>query len=531
MAQLNRNTLHECRIFAYVDDTYFQGVGLYVPGYISALELLILRVFFHGHAVKQLNGQDASFLYMETQHAHLHLTSVNICDRSTVDGGMSGDSIRQYIKSRMHTWPVFRQKLEFVPLNLDYPYWVDDEQFDPDVHIEQLVLPKPGDWHQFCNVVNRIHSEPLDLSRPPWDMHIVEGLDSIDGIPADAFAIVSRYHHAALDGASGTAILDGLYSTNPAHDADPQEEPREPQPGPTWLRLLNRAALNGLRVPLQLTRTVAGTIPGIGRSVLRNVLEDSEPADEVPKTRFNSAVSPQRVFDAVPFPLKQLAGIRKAVPGATVNDVILAICGGTLRAYLAAKKELPDESLVAVAPINTRTAADADTIGNVIATMFVPIFTDLDDPLSRLRAIQEVTSDAKEATGAVSPRQMTDLAQNIPAATEAIASWLITGLGIGYRMKPLANCTVSNVPGPQQPLYLNGARMVRMMGIGPILDGVGLMFAALSYNGEIVLTISGCREITPDPEVMADCLRSAYAELRKAVSVKQSELPTRARSA
>lgn len=468
--------------------------------------------------MKQLSGQDASFLYMETEHAHLHLTSVNIYDGSTVDGGMRSSDIRQYIKSRLHKWSVFWQKIEFVALNLDYPYWVDDEEFDPDSHIQELALPKPGDWREFCKTVARIHSESLDISRPPWDMHIVSGLDSIDGIPKGAFAIIARYHHAALDGTSGTALLYALHSTSPVHDADPQEEPWEPQAGPTWLRILNRAALNGVRVPLQFARTIAGTIPGIGRTVLRNMLQDIEPPGEVPQTRFNVAVSPHRVFDAVLFPLKHLAGFRKVVPGATLNDVILTICGGALREYLAAKDELPDESLVAVAPINTRTAADAETSGNVIATMFVPLFTDMEDSVSRLRAVHEATVEAKAATDPVSPRQMTELTQHIPAATEAVAGWLITGLGVGYRMKPLANCTISNVPGPQQPLYFNGARVQRMMGVGPVLDGMGLNMTALSYDGDIVLTISGCRDITPDPEVMADCLRSAYAQLRKASS-------------
>ena len=515
MLRHNRNTLHQRPIRVHVDDTYFQEVGLYVPVHHNALKFPILRVF-HGHDVKQLSGQDASFVYMETQHAHLHLTSVNIYDPSTVKGGMRAADIRQFIKSRLHTWPVFRQKLEFVPLNLDYPYWVDDEQFDPDSHIRHLTLPKPGDWQQLCNIVARIHTEPLDLSRPPWDMRIVEGLNMIDGIPAGAFAVVARYHHAAIDGASGTAILDGLHSTTPAHDADPQEEPWEPQPGPTRLRLLNRTAINSVRVPLRFTRAVAGIIPGISRTALRNVLEDIEPPGKVPQTRFNAAVSPHRVFDAAPFPLKPLAAIRKAVPGATVNDVILAICGGALREYLTAKDELPDESLVAVAPINTRTAADTADSGNVIATMFVPLFTDMEDPLSRLQAVHKATIDAKEATDPISPRQMTELTQHVPAVTEALAARLITGLGVGYRMKPLANCTISNVPGPQESLFLNGAKMLRMMGAGPVLDGVGLMFTALSYDGVITLTISGCRKITPDPQFLASCLRSAYARLRKA---------------
>ena len=169
-----------------------------------------------------------------------------------------------------------------------------------------------------------------------------------------------------------------------------------------------------------------------------------------------------------------------------------------------------------MAPNNTRTTDDTGTEGNVIATMAVPVHSDIDDPISRLRAVHEATVDAKEAEHAVSARQMTDIQQHIPAATEAMAARLITSLGLGHRGIRFANCTVSNVPGPRQPLFFNGAKLLRMMGVGPVVDGLGLMFTALSYVDEIAVTISGCRQITPDPDFMADCLRSAYAELEEA---------------
>lgn len=466
--------------------------------------------------MRQLNGQDASFIYMECDSAHLHLTSVHIYDRSTVPVALKLDDIRRYIKSRMHTTPIYHQKLVIVPLNLDYPYWVDDDEFDADAHIYNLVLPEPGSWRQLCDAVAEIHSKPLDLTRPAWDMHIIEGLDGIDGIPADSFALVSRYHHAAIDGVSGTAVLTGLHHLTPEYDPDPQPQPWSPKPAPTWLELLNRATINSVRVPFQFAKTAASTIPGVSRAILRNLLDDVEASDKVPDTPFNAEVSANRAFDAVSFPMKDLAAIRNSVPGATVNDVLLTICGGALRQYLTSRNELPKESLVAMAPINTRTDADADTGGNVIATMTVPVHSDIEDPVSRLRAVHQATIDEKESEHAISSRQLTDLQQNIPAATEAVASRLITGLGLGHRGVRFANCTVSNVPGPPQTLYFNGAKMLQMMGVGPVVDGLGLMFTAVSYDGNIAVTISGCLKSTPDPEFLADCLRSSYAKLQKA---------------
>jgi WS/DGAT/MGAT family acyltransferase len=225
---------------------------------------------------------------------------------------------------------------------VDYPYWVDDDKFDLEFHIRHIALPEPRDWRQLCILVARIHSRPLDLSRPPWQMHLVEGLDNIKGIPKGAFAIVAKYHHAAIDGATGAEIVSGLHSTTPEHDPNPEPEPWEPERRPSWFGLMNRAAINNIRTPFQLAKSVSATLPAIGRSLLKGELPDINLADTVPDTRFNGPVSPQRVFEGVTLKLKQLAEIRKAVPGATVNDVVLTICGGALRTYLEAKEELPD---------------------------------------------------------------------------------------------------------------------------------------------------------------------------------------------
>jgi len=468
--------------------------------------------------MRQLTAQDATFLYIESQGAHLHLTALYIYDQSTAPGGLvRHKDVLKYIESRLHTSPVFRQKLVSLPLSIDYPYWVDDDQFDLEFHVRHIALPEPRDWRQLCILISRINSRRLDLSRPPWEMYLVEGLDNIEGIPKGAFAIIAKYHHAAIDGATGSEIIGGLHSTTPEHDPNPEPEPWVPEPQPSWIGLMARAAVNNIREPFQLAKATAATLPGISQALLKGEMPEINQSYEVPDTRFNAPVSPHRVFDGVTFKLKQLSAIRKAVPGATVNDVVLAICGGALREYLTSKNELPDESLVVMAPINTRTADEAGVAGNVLATMFVPVHTDVADPLARLRAVREATADAKATDKAIGARQMTDITRHIPSATMALAGRLVTGLGLGHRAR-LANCTITNVPGPQQSLYLNGAKLLMSTGCGPVIDGMGLLIGAISYNGDMVLSFTGCRDITPDPEQLSACTIVSFNSLKKAAA-------------
>jgi len=480
--------------------------------------------------MRQLSAQDASFLYLESQGAHLHLTGVYIYDQSTSPGGIvRHKEILKYVESRLHTSPIFRQKLVSLPLNIDYPYWVDDDKFDIEFHIRHIALPEPRDWRQFCILVARIHSRPLDLRRPPWEMNLVEGLDNIKGIPKGAFAIITKYHHAAIDGATGIEIVSGLHSTTPEHDPNPEPTPWKPERQPSWIGLMARAGVNNIREPFQLAKAAAATLPAISQSLLKGELPDINLPDTVPDTRFNRPVSAQRVFEGVTFKLKQLSEIRKAVPGATVNDVVLAISGGALRRYLEEKGELPDDSLIAMAPINTRKPNEVGVTGNVLATMSVPLHTDIADPLARLRAVREATADAKETEYAISARQMTDITRHIPSATMALAGRLVTGLGLGHRAMRLCNCTVTNVPGVQQPLYLNGAKLIKSTGCAPVIDGMGLIITAISYNGEINFSFSGCREITPDPERLSACTTASFKALKKAAAARIAKKKTKAR--
>jgi WS/DGAT/MGAT family acyltransferase len=466
--------------------------------------------------MRQLSAQDAAFLYLESQGAHLHLTALYIYDQSTAPGGLvRHKDILKYVESRLHVSPVFRQKLVSMPFVIDYPYWVDDRQFDLEYHIRHIALPQPRDWRQLCILVARIHSRRLDLTRPPWEMHLVEGLDNIEGIPEGAFAIIAKYHHAAVDGMTGTEIIGGLHSTSPDFDPEPVAEPWEPEPKPSWLGLMTRAAVNNIRQPFQLTKAVASVVPGLSQSLLKGEMPDISQDYQVPETIFNAPVSAHRVFDGTSFNLKQLSAIRKAVPGATVNDVLLALCGGALREYLLSRDELPEESLVVMAPVNTRTADEVEVAGNVLATMNVPVHTDVANPIARLRAVREATANAKATDRAIGARQMTDISKHLPSGTVALAGRLVTGLGLGHRTR-FANCTITNVPGPQHPLYLNGAKLLLSTGCGPVIDGMGLILTAISYDGEVALSLTSCREIIPDPEHLVTCMKNAFRDMKAA---------------
>ena len=188
--------------------------------------------------------------------------------------------ILRYVESRLHTSPIFRQKLVSLPLSLDYPYWVDDDRFDLEFHVRHIALPEPRDWRQLCILLARLHSRPLDMQRPPWEMYVVEGLDNVGGIPEGAFALISKYHHAAIDGVSGAELLAGLHSLSPEYIAEPEVKPWAPKSPPSMVELLARAAVNNVKTPFQLARAVAATLPGLSRLSAKGHGESSPRVDD-----------------------------------------------------------------------------------------------------------------------------------------------------------------------------------------------------------------------------------------------------------
>ena len=469
--------------------------------------------------MRQLSGQDATFVFMENPAAPLHLTSLYIYDPSTAPKGkVTHKQLLAHIDSRLHSSKVFTQKLQHVPMNVDFPYWVDDPHLDLEFHVRHIALPSPRDWRQLCILVSRLHSQRLDMTRPPWEMYIIEGLDNVEGVPKGSFAVLSKYHHAAIDGVSGTDIISGL------HDLSPEPVNKRAQAGkveslPSNLRLLVNAGVNSVRLPLRLASVLVRSRPQLNWLPRRKEPEEERfepPKVPVPRTRFNRQVSAHRVFTGCMLQLADVKAMRKAVDGVTINDVILAICAGALRLYLQSKEELPEESMVAAVPINTRTEADRDVAGNVVSMMSVALQTQVADPVERLQTIRDLTAAKKTTEKAVSARRLTDINLHLPAATLSMASRLISATGLLHRTKPMFNCVITNVPGPQIPLYQCGAELLSTWGCGPVLDGMGLLIAAHSYNGKLFLCATSCRDIMPDPGFFTTCLQKSFDELRKA---------------
>jgi WS/DGAT/MGAT family acyltransferase len=464
--------------------------------------------------MEQLNGLVSAFLFMETPNAPMHLGSVAIFDPSTAPGGVVRfKRIIQTLEERAHLAPYLRQRLYEVPFNLDFPYWVRDESFDPEFHIRHIALPKPGDWRQLCIQVARLQSHTLDRSRPLWELYVIEGLDNVAGIPPGCFALVSKTHHAAIDGKSshdvGSALCDPTPEIRQVEGADSWKADK----APTLLEIASMVHENAIKKPRRYLDFLGKTSKTWGNVAESMRKENLASTPKVPRTRFNKVLSPNRVFEGLTFQLEDIKQIKNNA-GGTVNDAVLAICAGALRRYLLEKNELPEESLVSMCPINVRDPKTKGTGGNQVVSMSVPLHTDIVDPKERLLAICESTRSAKETTNAIDAKSMMEVADFIPTQLSALGARVATENGLANFMAPTVNTVITNVPGSQHPIYSNGAELVRGWGLGPCTDGNGLFHSIGSHCGELYIGVTCCRAMMPDPERYAECLQESFEELK-----------------
>jgi WS/DGAT/MGAT family acyltransferase len=463
--------------------------------------------------VQQLSGLDASFVYSETASTPNHIAGLYVYDPSGVPGGVTFESILANIEERLRLARSFRQRLVRVPFDLDHPYWVEDEAFDLEFHVRQLALPRPGDWRQLCAQTARLHARPLDLTRPPWEITVIEGVDAVEGLPPGCFALLWKTHHAAIDGMSGVEILNAVHDTEPEGVQVEGEDPWRPEPVPGVVGLLARATVRNALNPFKASRVVGRAAPAL-RPLLGQLRRgEVKLPQRVPPTRFNAPVTPHRVFDGRIVPLAEMKRVRKAVPGATVNDAVLTVVGGALRHYLGDKGELPADPLVTMVPVSIRSADAKAAAGNQVTIMPASLATDVADPVARLAAVHASTASSKQLTQAIDARTLTE------------ASELLPGMLIGLDTRAAArmanrmpfNTTITNVPGSPVPLYFCGALMKRSYGLGPVVHGGGLFHTVGSYEQDFMIAFTACRELLPDPATYADCIQTSIDELSAAV--------------
>jgi WS/DGAT/MGAT family acyltransferase len=465
--------------------------------------------------MQQLSGLDASFIYLETGTTPMHIGSLAIYDQSTAPGGqVTFKEILRFFEERLHKARAFRQRMVRVPLSLDHPYWIEDPDFDLEFHVRHIALPKPGDWRQLCIQTARLHARPLDLRKPLWEAYVIEGLDNVHNVPKGSFALVTKIHHAAVDGVSSAEIVAAIHDLSPDAEVEAPKSPWVPERLPTGVELLGKSALRSVASPARFGQLVYRSAPSLARVVAGVATRQLKIPTRVPRTRFNGTVTPHRVFDGRAFDLGEIKAIKNAQAGTTVNDVVLSVCGGALRKYLESKNELPEESLVAMTPMSVRHDDQRRAAGNLVTAMSVPIRTDIADPLERLLAVSKESDQAKKLAHTMGPNLAADAAEFLPSTVSGLIARTYASSGLADRVSPIVNTVISNIPGVSVPLYSMGSRMVATFGLGPLTHGLGLFHAVLSYNDTITISLVADRSMMPDPSFYCQCLEAAYQELK-----------------
>ena len=446
--------------------------------------------------MKQLTGLDASFLNMETPNTFGHVTGLMLFDRPSPDFDPYAAVYEKYASLVGELEPMRRRLVE-VPFGLDKPYWVFDPHFDIDYHIREISIARPGLVDQLADQVCRIVGRPMDRSRPLWEVYV------IDGLANGWWGMLTKFHHATIDGAAGQLMLESVLSTNP-DDGPPPESPRwepEPIPGQTeMLRLtlekLARNPLMAVRTQTRMLRTVAKALGIADLSGASSFVRDSVyklmgrptrerpwvmmPLTSAPPTPWNKSITPHRRFAMRTTSLENIKRLKNAT-GGTVNDIVMAICAGGLRQYLLAHDALPDKPLRAMVPVSIRTGNESDPWTNRVSGLVAELPTHCDDPLERIELCRKAMGVAKQQFELMPAESLIDIAQSSPPVVSAAAARLASKLKLADRFTMPANLVISNVPGPREPLYFAGAQLQHQFPVSIVTDGQGLNITVTSY--------------------------------------------------
>jgi WS/DGAT/MGAT family acyltransferase len=489
--------------------------------------------------VKQLSGVDASFLYMESGTSFGHVSGLGIFARPPDPGWSPYEVLRDKLVRRLPDMDPLRRRLVEVPLQLDHPFWIEDPDLDLEFHLRESALPAPGTDDKLVQLVGRLVGRALDRGHPLWELYVIEGLSD------DRFAILTKLHHATIDGAAGAELMKILFDHEPDAPEDTSESelpPAEQLPSPaqvlSWalggmvrkpdkfvrlqvraLRALGELTRNrGLTGLAELARTIPNPI-GAQVAARRERTADAPPAPPeaaAPPTPFNAAITPHRRVAVRSVPLDDIKAIKQRA-GTTVNDVVMAVCAGALRQYLLDRDALPDRPLVGMVPVSTRTGAETDRWTNRVSAMFPILPTASADPVDRLHQVQQTMIEAKDRFSLVPADVLTAYAEFAPPALFMRAARVASQLRLADRFNAPFNLVISNVPGPRRPLYLGRATMLHYYPVSTIVDGQGINITVQSYCDTLDFGLVACRELVPDLEDLADLLVDEIAVLAKAV--------------
>jgi len=458
-------------------------------------------------ALNRLTGLDAIFLAAETTECPLHVMAILLLDPSTVPGGYSFETMREFIAGRLPMLGPLRRRIVEVPFGLDQPGWVEERDIDLEYHVRRAALPSPGGPRELAKMTSEVMERHLDRSRPMWEMVLVEGL--ADG----NIGVIAKLHHALMDGFSGVKMMASLVSDTPEYEEMHSEPPPMQDPVPGGLELMARSLPSFATRTLAAARTAVQVADAQLRSLLDASPEDPPEADEgngVPLTILNQRITASRSTAYASLPLAELKAVKRHF-GCTLNDVLLASVSSAVRAHLIERDALPDAPLYAGAPVSTH-AADDDA-ANSYTNMFVSLATDVADPVECLRVIHAGTRRTKERRASAGSGAFKEL-MDVPAPfVFSLIADAYTRYNLWESVEPMCNLVVSNVPGPQDTLYLGGARLAGLYPLGPIFEGMALNVTAISCGDALGVGLVGCRDWLPDLWDLSDGIRTGLQEL------------------
>lgn len=460
------------------------------------------------YAYERLSTLDNAFLRWEKPNLPMHTSALQIFDAgplATASGGIDFAAISQHFASKLHVMPTYRQKLEWIP-GRDHAVFVDDPDFSIDYHVRHTALPRPGTHEQLERLASRIVEQPLDRNRPLWETWVIEGLEG------NRFALISKQHHCLIDGGAGSDLMTSLMSLEPVEAPGPPAR-FVPRPLPSRLELLRDELQHRATTPLAAIADFARRIRGA--SDLRAELERTvaslrglagfylTPASETP---INGPVGPHRRFETTEVPLEHLLAIRKELR-CSVNDVVLTIVTGALRRFLIDRRvDVAKLDFRVSTPVDVRRAHERGEFGNRVSSWIVRLPLGEADPLKQVAAIREATSDQKGLHSADAIEALTELMDWVPFDVQNAAS-------------RATNCVVTNVRGPNRPLYLLTARQLAVYGHPPLLENHGLSIGVLSYDGTVCWGLIADADRVPDLALLARQIDDATRALAAAAGI------------
>ena len=464
--------------------------------------------------MQRLSGLDASFLYLETRSQLMHVVGILEIDPATIPGGYSFPRLRGEIERRVSAMPMLRRKLDNSVLNIDHPVWVEDDHFDIERHVHRVGLPAPGGAGELAELAGHLAGQTLDRGKPLWEMWVVEGL--ADG----KIALVLRMHHAGVDGVTSAEVLAQFCTITPEPpDLDPDQVAltagRSSRTGIVLTGALNYFVQRPAAMARLLPRTAAIPVQWVRRARSQTAM----PAPfQAPRTRFNTTISPHRAIALTQLSLADVKRVKDRF-GVKVNDVVLALVAGALRDYLDGHGDLPDVPLVAMVPVSVHHADESELVvrgTNKVTGMFTLLPTDIGDPVQRLETAGEMARKSKAHHADIDANILRSWAQFAPGTTLATLMKLYGDRKLATMHPPVFNVLVSNVAGPDFPLYFCGGRVTAVYPLGPIFHGMGMNITVFSSDGHLNVGVLACTDQTPDAHAITRGFEIQLKELLEA---------------